>query len=139
MYKGSLFERLTPIENNFSLLNSYEEGLYTSIAQNLSRIFSTNAGNAESALEYGSPDLDNIHLNLNESVKNIETRCLEAVKQYEPRLKKCKLEINKNRLKFNEMLIVIEGSVLINGKSENMIFKANLLESGGIKVYVSGV
>ena len=108
MYKGSLFERLNATENK-TVYKSEEEALYMSIALNLSRIFSTNAGSSEIALDYGRPDLDNINLNLNESINKIEQNSKLTIDKYEPRLFNISVNINKEHLRKNEMSIFIDG------------------------------
>lgn len=138
MYKGSLLERLTStsIDKDFK---SYEESLYFSIASNLSKIFSSNAGSSEIALDYGRPDLDNMHLNMNDSIKIIEKRSKSCINIYEPRLHKCKVDVSKDRLIFNEMRVLIEGFVYVNGIPKRVTFNADLLKSGGVKVYQDGI
>ncbi|WP_345980440.1 type VI secretion system baseplate subunit TssE [Sulfurimonas sp. HSL3-2] len=138
MYKGSLFERLTPQAQTVKY-GSEEEALYTSIALNLSRIFSSNAGSAEIALDYGRPDLDNISFNLNESINAIEHNSKLTIDKYEPRLSKVHVSVNKEHLQKNEMSIFIEGSVKINKKMKKISFKADLFKSGGVKVHTHGI
>lgn len=138
MYPGSLFERLAPKESKESF-DTFEEALYSSIATNLSQIFSTNAGSSESAIDYGRPDLDNSTLSKNDSLESIERNSEICIKKYEPRLFKSKVHINKERLHFNEMNIFIEGFIHLNGKIKKIHYKADLLKSGGVKVYKDGI
>lgn len=140
MYKGSLFERLTPLEQKGKkTFDTYEESLYNSIAFNLSRIFSTNAGSSEIARDYGRPDLDNMHLNLNDSIHIIEKRSQECIKKYEPRLFHNTVKVNEQRLSYNEMSIFIEAFVKVNGKTKRLHFKADLFKTGGVRVYKDGI
>ena len=138
MLKGSLFERLTP-EQNSDVLSKNEDTLYTSIALNLSRIFSTNAGSAEIALDYGRPDLDNMQLTVNESLIAIEKKSRLTVEKYEPRLYNINVEMKKKDLQRNEMSILIEGYVKINNEMKKMSFHANLFKNGGVKVDKYGI
>lgn len=138
MYKGSLFERLTP-QDHKKVYASDEEALYTSIALNLSRIFSTNAGSSEIGLHYGRPDLDNVNLNLNESLNEIEQNSKLTIDNNEPRLYKVNVSVNKEHLRKNEMSISIEGYVRINKKMRKMSFKANLFKNGGVKIQKYGI
>ena len=138
MYKGSLFERLTPHAQTMTF-GSDEEALYTSIALNLSRIFSTNAGSSEIALDYGRPDLDNISFNLNESINAIEHNSKLTIDKYEPRLSKVYVSVNKEHLRKNQMSIFIEGYVKVNKKMKKMSFKADLFKNGGVKVHTHGI
>lgn len=138
MYKGSLFERLMPSEKN-NVYKGDEESLYTSIALNLSRIFSTNAGSSEIALDYGRPDLDNINLNLNESINEIEKNSKSTIDNYEPRLHKVSVSVNKEHLRKNEMSIFIDGYVKIDKNMKKMSFKANLFKNGGVKIQKYGI
>ncbi len=117
MYKGSLFERLSSSFDD-KQFDSKEEALYASIANNLSRIFSTNAGSAEISKDYGKVDLNNINLSMNDSIEFIEKSSQNAIKKFEPRLYKTKVGILRENLSFNEMTILIQGYLVINGRSK---------------------
>lgn len=134
MYKGSLFERLSSSfdEKQF---DSKEEALYASIANNLSRIFSTNAGSAEISKDYGKVDLNNINLSMNDSIEFIEKSSQNAIKKFEPRLYKTKVGILRENLSFNEMTILIQGYLVINGRSKKVSYRANLLKNGKVKIF----
>jgi type VI secretion system protein len=132
-YKGSLFERLgsKPVLMGTA---SDEEAIYQSIANNLSRIFSTNAGSAETVPDYGRPDLNNINLSQKESIETIEKSAETCIRKYEPRLYSARVGISREQLHHNEMNVHIEGYLLINKVNKRVAFKANLLGSGKIKV-----
>ncbi|BAK74063.1 MAG: type VI secretion system baseplate subunit TssE [Arcobacter sp.] len=132
MYKGSLFERLTHKKFNYS---NDVEVLYSSISNNLSKIFSTNAGSSETVLDYGKPDLNNINLSLKESIEKIEINCEDCIKKYEPRLLKTKVNILRESLKMNKMEILIEGYLIVNGNAKLSYFKTNLLNVEKVKFY----
>lgn len=133
MFKGSLFERLSPTE--YQTVNSLES-YYGSIANNLSRIFSTNAGSAQILNDYGRPDLNNINLSMKDSIEKLEIDCEKCINNYEPRLFKVKVRIDKESLKMNKMDIVIDGYLKVSKqKMESIIFKANLLSNGKTKIY----
>ncbi|WP_428739510.1 type VI secretion system baseplate subunit TssE [Sulfurimonas sp.] len=138
MFKGSLFERLTP-EQHIEITSGSEDALYTSIALNLSRIFSTNAGSAEIALDYGRPDLDNMQLTVNESLNAIEQKSRLTIVKYEPRLCNVQVKMRKKDLQRNEMSILIEGYININKEMKKISFKANLFKNGGVKVDKYGI
>lgn len=133
MYKGSLFERLLPTEyETVKNLDSF----YSSIANNLSRIFSTNAGSAQILLDYGKPDLNNINLSMKDSIEKLEMDCEKCINKYEPRLIKARVRIDKDSLKANRMDIIIDGFLKMSSKNaEHIIFKANLLSNGKTKIY----
>ncbi|MCP4972048.1 MAG: type VI secretion system baseplate subunit TssE [Arcobacter sp.] len=137
MYKGSLFERLSNEFNEKDFI-SKEEAVYASIANNLSKIFSTNAGSVEIAKDYGKPDLNNIDLSMKESISLIENHSELCIKKYEPRLYKVKVVVYKEKLSLNQMNIFIEGYLLINGTSKKINFNANLLNNGKVKIYKDG-
>lgn len=137
-FKGSLFERLTT-QLDYSQFSSAEEALYASIANNLSRIFSTNAGSCEIATDYGRPDLNNINLSMKDSIERIEYFCERCIKKFEPRLHKTRVAVSKERLAVNQMNIYIEGYLVINGKSKKINFKADLLKNGKVKIYKDGI
>jgi type VI secretion system protein len=131
-YRGSLFERLSTGHGVTAV--SDEEALYQSVANNLSRIFSTNAGSAETVADYGRPDLNNLHVSQKESIDIIEKGLEENIRKYEPRLYNARAGISRERLHVNEMYIHIEGFLYINGAGKKVHFKANLSGSGVIKV-----
>ncbi|WP_324172453.1 type VI secretion system baseplate subunit TssE [Sulfurimonas sp.] len=134
MYKGSLFERL-----NGSLEDSKgtttEEALYKSVANNLSRIFSTNAGSAQTAEDYGRPDLNNSDMSLKDSIEHIEVSSEICIRKYEPRLHKTRVGVSRDKLNVNQMNVNIEGYLHINGRSQKINYKADLLSNGKVKVY----
>lgn len=132
-YRGSLFERLSsqPLKTEGA---GNEEALYQSIANNLSRIFSTNAGSAETVPDYGRPDLNNIRLSQKDSIELIEQSAETCIRKYEPRLYNARVGISREQLNHNEMNVHIEGYLQINRSNKKVSFKANLLGSGSIKV-----
>jgi type VI secretion system protein len=134
LYSGSIFERLTR-EVSSNKYASSEEAIYQSIANNLSRIFSTNAGSSETVEDYGRPDLNNANLSLKDSVELIEHSLELCVDKYEPRLYNTKIGVSRDSLKMNKMDIYVEGLLLIDGKSKKVNFKADLLSNGKVKVY----
>ena len=133
MYGGTLFERLGGgLQGSYS---SDEEALYASVANNLSKIFSTNAGSAEIAPEYGRPDLNNTHLSMKDSIELIEEFSEVCIKQYEPRLYNVRVGVSRSQLSVNEMNVHIEGFLLINGLGKKIYYRADLLSNGRVKVY----
>ncbi len=137
-YKGSLFERLNK-DFDSSQYETKEEAMYASIANNLSRIFSTNAGSCEIANDYGRPDLNNINLSMKDSIEKIEYFCELCIKKFEPRLYKTKVAVSRERLDINQMNIFIEGYLITDGKSQRVNFKADLLKNGKVKIYKDGI
>ncbi|RXJ98331.1 type VI secretion system baseplate subunit TssE [Arcobacter sp. CECT 8986] len=138
MYKGSLFERLSSSFDD-NLYDTTEEALYASIANNLSRIFSSNAGSAEIAKDYGKIDLNNINLSMKDSIELIEKNSEDTIKKFEPRLYKTKVGVSRENLSFNEMTIFIQGYLVVKGKSKKVSFKANLLKNGKVRVYKNDI
>jgi len=132
MYNGSLFERLNGGLGQYS---SNEEALYGSIANNLARIFSTNSGSSESALEYGRPDLNNAHMSLKDSIDLIEQSSELCIQKYEPRLYNVRVGVSRNSLDVNEMNVHIEGFLLIDGRSQKIHYRADLMSNGRVKVF----
>ncbi|MFK2823978.1 type VI secretion system baseplate subunit TssE [Arcobacter sp. YIC-80] len=133
-FKGSLFERLNS-DFDYKQYETNEEAIYSSVANNLSRIFSTNAGSCEIASDYGRPDLNNISLNMKDSIEKIEYFCELSIKKYEPRLYKTKIAVSREKLTINQMNIFIEGYLIVDGKSKKIHFKADLLKNGKVKIY----
>jgi type VI secretion system protein len=134
MSQGSLFERLT---NTLAVGRGQRgnEVVFQSIANNLSNILSTNAGSAQTVDDYGRPDLNNAHLSLKDSIDAIEAFIAKSVKKYEPRLYKSQVHISKEQLNMNKMNIHIVGYVFVDGQSQKINFKADLLSNGKVKVY----
>ena len=133
MYKGALFERLGGGLKGQH--NSTEEALYSSVANNLSKIFSTNAGSAETVPDYGRPDLNNTHLSMKDSVELIEEFSERCIKKYEPRLYNVRVGVSRSQLSVNEMNVHIEGFLLIDGLGKKIYYRADLLSNGRVKVY----
>lgn len=134
MYKGSICERLNGGLTSFSFAND-AEALYQSIANNLTKIFSTNAGSASTVMDYGKPDLNNIHLSLKDSLELIEESCEMNIRKYEPRLHDVQVYIEKDDLKNNNMLLQIKGMLVVDGQREYREYKADLMSSGKVKIY----
>lgn len=134
MYEGSIFERLTKGDSS-NKYTSNEEAVYQSIANNLSRIFSTNAGSSETVEDYGRPDLNNTHLSFKDSIEIIEDSLEKCVRKYEPRLYNSRVGVSREQLSMNRMNIHIEGFLLVEGKSRKVNYKADLLSNGKVKVY----
>lgn len=134
MYRGSIFERLTGTLQSGRATTS-EEALYQSIANNLSRIFSTNAGSAQTVEDYGRPDLNNIEMSMKDSIESIEMRSQQCIRKYEPRLFKTRVAVSTEHLEENQMNVHIEGYLRINGQSKRIRYKADLLSNGRVKVY----
>lgn len=134
MYEGSIFERMTKGDTPNKHATS-EEAIYHSIANNLSRIFSTNAGSSETVEDYGRPDLNNTHLSLKDSLEVIETSLEKCVRKYEPRLYNSRVGVSRDQLSMNKMNIHIEGFLVLEGKSHKVNYKADLMSNGKVKVY----
>jgi len=134
MYKGSIFERLNG-SLNAGEDASMEEALYQSVANNLSRIFSTNAGSAQTVKDYGRPDLNNAEMSMKESIESIEISSELCIRKYEPRLFKTRVGVSKDALNVNQMNVHIEGFLQINGQSQKIHYRADLLSNGKVKVY----
>jgi len=138
MYKGSLFDRLMS-KSASANCSSYEDSLCESISSNISLIFSTNTGSSQSASDYGRPDLDDVNLNINETLSLIKQRTYQCLRKFEPRLLDVNIIISKERLTFNEMSILIEAFIKVDGKNKEINFNAVLTKSGGVKVEKYGV
>jgi len=134
MYKGSIFERLNG-GLGASVGASTEEALYKSVANNLSRIFSTNAGSAQTAVDYGRPDLNNAEMSMKDSIESIEVSSEICIRKYEPRLFKTRVAVSQDQLNVNQMSVHIEGFLQINGRSQKIHYRADLLSNGKVKVY----
>ena len=94
MYKGSIFERLSGgLKTGQG--TSTEEALYQSVANNRSRIFSTNAGSAQTVEDYGRPDLNNSEMSMKDSIESIEISSEQCIQKYEPRLFKTRVAVSK--------------------------------------------
>lgn len=134
MYRGSLFERLHK-ENSVGTDPSFEAVLYRSVANNLSHIFSTNAGSAQTVHDYGRPDLNNIDMSMKDSIESIEANSEQCIKKYEPRLYNIKVSVSRTQLNVNQMNVHIEGYLYVNGNAQKVNYRADLLSNGKVKVY----
>ncbi|MDF1880604.1 type VI secretion system baseplate subunit TssE [Sulfurimonas sp. MAG313] len=134
MYKGSILERLNGGLTSFSFADN-SEAIYQSVANNLSKIFSTNAGSASTVLDYGKPDLNNIHLSLKDSLELIEDSIELNIRKYEPRLLDIQVSIVRDDLNKNDMTLFIQGGLIVDGKTEPIRYKADLMSNGKVKVY----
>ena len=134
MYNGSILERLNGGLTSFSFSNDME-ATYQSVANNLSKIFSTNAGSSSSVMDYGKPDLNNIHLSLKDSLELIEESSELNIRKYEPRLIDAQVSIVRNELEHNNMTLFIHGELLVDGKTYDTHYKADLMSNGKVKVY----
>jgi len=131
---GSLFERLSGGLRTEKGATT-EEALYQSVANNLSRIFSTNAGSAQTVEDYGKPDLNNAQMSMKDSIESIEASSELCIKKYEPRLFKIHVAVSKDELDVNKMNVEIEGFLHIDGKSKKIYYRADLLSNGKVKVH----
>jgi type VI secretion system protein len=134
MYKGSLFERLHS-SIKIDAVSSSEDALYQSIANNLSRIFSTNAGSAETVEDYGRPDLNNSQMSMKDSIETIERSSQIAIAKYEPRLNRTRVVVSRDMLDVNQINVHITGVINLNGKHQQIEYRADLLSNGRVKVY----
>jgi Uncharacterized protein conserved in bacteria len=98
-----------------------EEALYQSVANNLSRIFSTNAGSAQIAKDYGRPDLNNAQMSMKDSIESIEVSSELCIRKYEPRLYKTRVAVSKDQLNVNQMNVHIEGFYILMEEAKNTL------------------
>jgi len=138
MYNGSLFERLSE-EYNFSSCKNEQEAIYASVANNITRILSTNTGSAQTVDDYGLPDLNDATLSMKDLIEKIEFVATNSISKYEPRLFQVKVSILKESLTYNEMNIFIEGIIIVNKQNQRINLKANLLKNGKVKIYQNGI
>lgn len=132
MSGGSLFERL---RNTYNEKNTSEdEILYRSIINNLSNLFSSNIGNAQTVPNYGKVDLNNIDLSPTGSQKLIEDELRESISLFEKRLLNVDVRVIKNVYDVSTMSIFIDGSFYINGEMFEITIKAKIHGDGSIKV-----
>jgi len=132
MYKGSLFERLRGVFLDTSI--DEERTLYQSIANNLSNIFLTYTGNAETVLDYGKVDLNNVDLTPLNSRRKIEKYLEESIYAYEKRLSSVSVSVMENQYDLSIIRIHIEGIMSISGEATKAVFKAKIYGDGYMKV-----
>jgi len=132
MYEGSLFEKLTGSLGGIK--NNYEDALYTSIANNLTNIFVTNIGSAESAYYYGKPELDNKNLSLNETIANINTTLRELILEYEPRLHDVTIRTIPDTHNVSKINVSISGYMKAHEGEYSTEYFAYIYGDGNIKV-----
>ncbi|HIP29142.1 MAG TPA: type VI secretion system baseplate subunit TssE [Sulfurovum sp.] len=132
MFEGSLFEKLTGSLSDIK--HNEEDSLYTSIANNLSNIFSTNVGSAEACMDYGKPELNDINLGLEESLTNISESFTASILKYEPRLHDVKVNASANTHNLSKIHISITGYMQTNNQDHKVEYTAFIVGDGIIEV-----
>ncbi len=132
MYEGSLFEKLTRAFQGQKYGD--EEILYHSIANNLSDIFSTNAGSSLACKDYGKPELNDINLSLEESLANISESFSSSILEYEPRLYDISVKAVSHTNNLSKIDINITGYMRVNHKNQKVRYKAYISGDGIIEV-----
>ncbi len=132
MYEGSLFEKLSGTFADIRFKD--EETLYLSIANNLSNIFSTNAGSAMTCPDYGKPELNDTNLTLEESLGNINRSLSASILKYEPRLFNVSVRARTSRYNLSKILVSISGTIEINSQSRRVEYEAFISGDGLIEV-----
>jgi type VI secretion system protein len=130
-YKGSLFERLS--SKRIDGAND-EEVITGSIMNNIKSILSANAGSSESAYDYGKPDLHNVNLSQDESIRFVERHLETSLAKYEPRLTNISVSVDRDNPGPTNLHIYIEGTLNVIGMArKKTLFNANLFKSDSIK------
>jgi len=132
MFEGSLFEKLTGELNDVKY--EEKEALYISIANNLTNIFSTNAGSSEACIDYGKPELNDINLSLEESLTNIGESFTESILKYEPRLDNVQVKATSNINNLSKIHISITGYMHANNQNHRVEYTAFISGDGFIEV-----
>jgi len=122
MFEGSLFEKLT--RELTDVKHHDEDALYTSIANNLSNIFSTNVGSSEACMDYGKPELNDINLTLEESLSNINESFTTSILKYEPRLHNVAVKATTNIHNLSKIHISITGYMQANNQDLRVEYTA---------------
>ncbi len=132
MFEGSLFEKLTRVLTDVK--HNEEDALYMSIANNLSNIFSTNAGSSEACMDYGKPELNDINLSLEESLSNISESFTASILKYEPRLCNVGVKATSNINNLSKIHISITGFMHANNQDHRVEYTAFISGDGLIEV-----
>ncbi len=132
MYEGSLFEKLTKAFEDQKYGN--QEILYHSIANNLSNIFSTNAGSSLACENYGKPELNDINLSLEESLVSISKSFSSSILEYEPRLHDISVKAVSHANNLSKIDINITGYMRVNHQNHKVRYKAYISGDGTIEV-----
>jgi type VI secretion system protein len=130
-YKGSLFERLS--SRRVEGAND-EEAVIQSVVNNIRSILSSNAGSAEIADDYGKPDLHNVNLSQDESIRFIESRLEMSLNKYEPRLSNIRVFVDRDNPGPTDLSVFIEGALNMKGVAKKKAaFSANLFKNELVK------
>ena len=132
MFEGSLFEKLTGSLSEIK--HNEEDALYTSIANNLSNIFSTNVGSAEACMDYGKPELNDINLGVEESLSNINVVFTDSILKYEPRLYDVSVKSSTSVQNLSKIHITIKGYMRSNDEEHKVEYTAVIINDGIIEV-----
>jgi type VI secretion system lysozyme-like protein len=113
-----------------------EEAVVCSIVNNMKLILTTNAGSAEIAEIYGKPDLHNVNLSQDESIRFIERHLELCLGKYEPRLINISVKVVRDHPAPTDLYVYIEGKLYMDGIGGRRIgFSANLFKNGDVKSF----
>jgi type VI secretion system protein len=99
-----------------------------SIIDNLSRLFNTRRGSIAHVPDYGLPDISQVYRDLPYSIDGLRTAIKQVVEKYEPRLRRIRVEQQKDKEEEYEMRVsfIVTGELLSGQKVQfQTTFKSN--------------
>lgn len=130
-FNGTLFERLSEKKTE---LND-RDALIHSIAANIALILSTNAGNSESASDYGKPDINNTDMCLFDTMRSMESSIQRAICSFEPRILNTKTILLKEKETPFDLKFSICGSANYKSKTIPVHYIVTVSGCGQVEVF----
>jgi type VI secretion system protein len=127
----SLFERL---EGHASA----QSGGMASVAAHLGKMLSTRAGSAQTASDYGLPDLNDMRQSLHESLSQSRLSIERFIQAYEPRLTNVRVRALPRDRDPLVLAFSIAAMLTIEGETRAVAFSARLGGGGQVEVTPDG-
>ena len=130
---GSLFERLNG-DADKRIGWSREVSAMASVAAHLGKMLSTRAGSVQTLPDYGLPDLNDMRLNLHDSLAQARQAIESFIACYEPRLSQVQVKPLAKGDSELKLSFSIEGWLQVEGFKRHVGFTAELNGSGKVTV-----
>jgi type VI secretion system protein len=131
--KGSLFQRLAG-ESLHQQSFDKEEQLMKSISAHLTKMLGTRAGSVKMLPDYGLPDLNNISLNLDDTLRHSRMIIENMIRTYEPRLLDVHVAVEENVGCLLRRTFLIDAALDMAGVKKSLRFSAVLDGDGKISI-----
>ncbi|OWP70073.1 type VI secretion system baseplate subunit TssE [Pseudomonas sp. K2I15] len=125
----SLFERLES-----GVVRSPQGCVVESVASHLAKMLSTRVGSVQTLPDYGLPDLNDMRLNLHDSLSQARFLIERFIQVYEPRLKDVRVKALPQDRDPLALAFSIEGAMEIDGLTQAVAFCASLAHGAQVEV-----